>query len=188
MEHRVRIGDRVITLNYEDILGDVDILKEITIDYGNIAGEAQVTPLMSNAVGMEKADLERDVSMKELEIISFEADFKKNIRIEAAQNNGYFFILDGKEKIKVRYSEKALEKIYCGDKKWQNLKNELFLLENYLSKMEVFYWKIKDKEDNLKRYVAEIAPEDMMGEIIEGKLNKVTITKDKPTSKSGGLS
>lgn len=188
MEHEIVVGDKVFILSHQDLLEEVDIEKDISIDYSNLAGESMVTPLISNAVGMYKADLEREVKLKELESKTFEANFKLKLRKEASKNGGICSIMDGKDKVTFKISEKALEKVWCGEKEWQDIQNDLYKKENFLDKIGLFYWKIQDKIEKLKLYQAQITPDEFTNEILEKTLERIFRAKKITNTKRGGLS
>lgn len=175
MKQEIKVGDRTIVLSYEDLTNEIDVGREISIDYSNLTGEAVVTPLVSNAIGMLKADLEHEVSVKELEIKSFEADFVRDKRAEASKNGGKFTLEHKGDVVTIKDTEKALEKVYRGEKKWQQLQNELFIKQSYLKKIELIYWKIQDKNEKLKNLLHGVTPEDFMQDTVDATINRVGI-------------
>jgi len=189
MEHEIIVGEKILTLFHQDLLDEVDIESDISIDYSNLAGEAMVTPLISNAVGMHKADLEKEVKMKELQSKIFEDNLKRKLRKEASLNAGQCSFTEGGTKVKYKYSEKAIEKTHYGEKEWQKIQNELFIKQNFLSKLELFYWKIQDKIEKLKIYQSQVTPEECTNELLEKTLEKIFKKKEPLITKTkGGLS
>lgn len=173
MEQEIQIGGRVIKLNYDDIVDNINVTDEITIDYGNLVGEEVATPIMLNAIGILKAEQEKIVKQKELEIVQFESVFVDKKRRQAHYNNGKFRKeVDGKA-VEVKISEAALKNCWCSEEKWLKLQNELFILENNLKNIENLYWRIQDKNDKLKTRMLGVKPEEMTQEMIEESINKV---------------
>jgi hypothetical protein len=159
MEHEIEVKGRAYTFHSGELDDNIDMEKEISIDYSNLAGDAVITPLVSNSVGIMVADLEHEVSLKKLEIDIYEADFKKEKRRLGAKSGD-------------KVTEKSLETLHCTEEDWQLLKNELFMLEAYLKKVSNFYWKLEGKSEKLKMYLKEIMPEEFEQEVIEKALSK----------------
>lgn len=166
IQHEIVVNGKSLFVNFEDLIEEIDIQSEITIDYTNLAGEEFTTPLISNAVGFLKADLELEVNSKELEVKVFEANFIRGLRLQASKNGGICTMKKGSEEFDFKITEKALEKSFCGEIGWQKLKNELFIKENYLSKVEVIYWKVQDKLEKLKNHLSGLTPNEFSEEII----------------------
>lgn len=162
MEHKIKIKGRAYSFIAGELEDIIDVDKEISIDYSNLAGDSYVTPLTANAVGNMKADLEYEVNKKKLDISIYEVDFKKDKRRLGAKSG---------EKV----TEKALETLHCGEQEWQDLQNELFILEASLKKVENLYWRLQHKLDKLNMYHKEVLPADFADEVIEKALKKSAV-------------
>jgi len=184
MEHEICVGKHRFIITHEDLDEKINAEQEIAIDYSNLAGEAMVAPMMVNIVGMTKAELEKEIEMKALEIEVFKADFVRKLRWDANKNNGEFTLTYKGKPLKVKMTEKALEKVYCGEKEWQQLNNELFILKKNFAILETFYWRLEGKAKKLEAYMQGVTPEEFITQAVEGKLNGFMIKKVKQKEKN----
>jgi hypothetical protein len=165
MEHIIEIGGRQYKFTHEDLVKDMNVDREISIDYSNLIGERMVTPLISNTLGLYLAELNKEAKMAETAVDIYVEDFKKDIRSKAAKNDNK--LPDG-----VKYSEAAIKYSWCSDAKWQKLMNEKYIKESQYEKLKVIYWKVNEKLETLKEHIKSVTPEEFQQEIIDDTITK----------------
>lgn len=169
----LNIGGQNLTLVTQDFGGDIDVDDLLQMHYENIPGEVATMPTLVNRVGSLKASAESAAKFAKLALEIYEADFKKRLRREASVN-GNFFKLEGE---RIKLSEKSLSEAVTLDKQWKILSDAFLNAEADHSQIESLYWAVCSKDKKLDNLVKGIVPEDMMKDLVEGKINDMTIRK-----------
>lgn len=175
MRQEIEVAGKPIALECADFNAVVDTDKALTIDYSNLTGEYQNTVYDLNRVGALKSEAESAVREAELATKIYIGEFMEQVRVNQSKNGGfYIYKNEQQEEIKVKYSEKMLEKAHYTDKGWQEAMNELFKAQKAESVLNGFYWKLNDKLNKLNMFLQGTVPEEFIGEKIEDGINKLS--------------
>lgn len=175
MNYDIEYNGERINFTLGDLDFEIEIDKDISIDYSNIVGDMAYTTLLANKVGTMKSELERRVKSMELDVKNREVSYKLDLRKEAASNGGVFT----QKGVEIKNTEKALEKAHYVDTEWIRLSNELYKAERDLSNVNTFFWELQSKIKRLELPLTALYPEDMSEELIADKFNKLIKKKVK---------
>jgi len=117
----VHIGEKVITLIFEDFDENINVDELTKIDYSNLYGEAVTISALLNKIGILKADVEEALEKSKIYLSVYEATCRKNFRREAAENAGKCKIKDPMTEKDdwIKLTEKSIEDFVLLDKGWQ---------------------------------------------------------------------
>lgn len=167
----VHFNERLIELKFGSFDDVIDVDRLTSIDYSNIYGEAITVSALFNKIGLLKAESERIYQEKKLDRDVYEANLKKTLRRQAAENGGRFKV--GEEEIKL--TEGSLTEAVMLDQAFQILSKNVFKAKADVDKIDAMFWAIKDKSQKLNNLLPQIVPEDFEKEIIEGVVNTILI-------------
>ncbi len=177
MDHEIRIGERIITLehgSFEDII-NVDDLT--TIDSSNLYGEHVTISASVNRVGLLKSQVKKNVDYAKMALAIYESNYKKDLRRQAYNNAGKYKTRVGNQDIEVKLTEKALETCFVSEERWKELKSEYIDAEHNYESLDVLYWACQDKSKKIGGLIQGTTPEEYISQIVEGKVNGITIKK-----------
>lgn len=177
MEYKIELGGKIITLFHENIDSTINVDDLTKIDSSNLYGEAVTISAAMNRIGLLKAELEHSLSDAKLDLRIFEADFIAKKRKEAANNGNQFTLRVGNEDVKIKLTEKALEKSFENDAKWIEKKKQYITLERNFNRLDSLYWSCQSKDKKLSNITNSVTPEEFVSELVEGKFNGITIKK-----------
>ena len=177
MEYKVEIGGKVITLFHDNMDESINVDDLTKIDSSNLYGEAVTISAAMNRIGLLKAELESHLAESKLDLRIFEADFVAKKRKEAANNGNQFTLRVGNEDVKIKQTEKALEKSFENDPEWVKLKKQYITLERNFNRLDSLYWSCQSKDKKLRNITNSVTPEEFANELVEGKFNGITIKK-----------
>ena len=124
MEYQLGLGSRSITLVHENLDRTIDVDSLTTIDTSNLFGEHVTITAAVNRIGLLKAEVQKIMDEKKLDLKLYEGNFKSKLRKQAANNNNKFIIRVDNEDVEVKLSESALSTSFETDPKWIEIKKE----------------------------------------------------------------
>lgn len=175
MKTLIHLGEHPVLLVQKDFDEEVDLDKITSIDYSNLYGEQVTVPALLNKVGSLRALAEKALSETKLEYEIAEASYKKELREEARNNNGVFTI----EGTAIKLTEKALDEATFYNKELTKKKRNIIECKKDFEILESLFWAVQAKSSKLNNIIRPVAPEELFKELIEGKINGVTIKKAK---------
>ena len=175
MKTTIHVGDKPITLVMQDFDSEIDVDDITSIQYYNLYGEAVTVSALMNHIGILKAKAESIYSEKKLEFDIYESTLRKRFRREAAMNAGKFKI--GDEQVKM--TEPALTEAIILDDGWQVNKKNVIKAKETMDKIDSIYWAIQSKDRKLSVLMKAVTPEEFVTELVDGKVNGMTIKKRK---------
>ena len=177
MKYTIHVGDQPITLEHENLDRTIDVDALTIIDTSNIFGEHVTMSAAVNRIGLIKAEVEALLAKAKIDIKEFESGYKNKLRKQAFNNSGYYTVRVENEDVKVKISEKALERVFENDKQWLKMQSEYIDLQKSFNQLDVLYWACQDKSRKLNGLVGGTTPEDYIKELVEGKVNGIVIKK-----------
>ena len=183
MEYNITVKGREITLSHDDMAQYMNVDDMTRIDTSNIFGETVTVSAVTNRVGIMKASLEAQLATAKLNLKVFEAKFKARMRRDAALDSGFFTIKIDKDDVRVKLTEAALATSFETDSEWLEKKIAYSELEGELGMMASLYWSMQDKARKLNGFMSGVTPEEFEAELIEGKLNGITVSSDRKQKK-----
>lgn len=177
MEYTIHKGTIPITLVHDDLDATINVDSLTKIDTSNIFGEHVTISAAVNRIGLLKAEVQKVMDTAKLDIKIFEGEFKGERRKEAMNNAGKFKIRVGNEDVEVKLSEKALETSFETDPRWIELKRTYINAERDWNALDALYWACQDKSRKLNGLVQGTTPEEYVAQLVEGKVNGITVKK-----------
>lgn len=173
----IHIGDKIITLKFEDFDAEINVDDLTRIDYSNLYGEAVTVSAVLNKIGLLKADVEEALEISKISLNVYEATLRKNFRREAAENAGKCKIKDSitKKEDWIKLTEKSIDDFLLLNTGWQVKKKNVAKRKKDLEYVESLYWSIQSKDKKLNNLLPQSVPEDFAKEITEGKINGIMI-------------
>ena len=175
MKTLIHLGDHPVVLIQKDFDSEVDLDKITSIDYSNLYGEQVTVSALLNKVGSLRALAERALSETKLKHDIQEAKFKKDLREEARNNSGVFEI-DGTV---IKLTEKALDEAPYHCDTLNKMKREIIECKKDYEVLDSLFWAVQAKCSKLNNIIRPVTPEELFKELIEGKINGITIVKGK---------
>lgn len=174
MKQQIEVKGRLVEFECEDFNGTIDTDRAIELDYSNLEGDYAATVLAMNRLGALKAEAENETREAELATKIYLGKFQEQVRLNQSKNGGFYIYnnADGEE-IKVKYSEKFLEKAHYSDKEWQEKMNDLFKAQRAEGILGSFYWKLNGKLAKLSMYLKGVTPEDFADGLLEKNVNRL---------------
>lgn len=172
----VHLDNKVIQLKFRDFDSEINVDELTSIDYSNLYGEAVTVSALLNKVGLFKAEAEHSYNDQKLSLDIYEANLRKDIRREAAENSGKILISEKPEEY-LKLTENTLNELVLLDQGWQVSKKNVAKRKKDLDYIESLFWAIQDKSKKLNNLLPQIVPKDFENEIIEGKINGILIKK-----------
>jgi len=166
MKESIFLGSKLITLTFNDFEEEVDIDKMLSIDHGNLYGEAVTVSAFLNQVGILKAQAERSYSEKKLEAEVFEAELRQRIRKESTETA---------QKI----TEAGLNEMVSVDGGYKVKKKNVTTAKYNLDIVDSIFWSVKSKDQKLNNLIKGVTPIELYNELIEGTVNNILIKKHK---------
>lgn len=166
MRTLIHLAGKPVTLNFKDFEDEVDVDDLLQVNHENLYGEAVTLPALMNQVGILKAESEKYVSEKKLELDVFEADLKQSIRKNATATA---------QKI----TEAGLEEMVLIDPGYQIKKKNLIGAQRNHSIVENIWWAVKSKDQKLNNLIKGVTPKELYDELVEGTINNILIKKHK---------
>lgn len=177
MQQEIRIGEKILTLEFgelDDIINVDDLTK---IDTSNIFGEAVTISAAVNRVGLMMSEVGANLASNKLDLKLYENDFRNKLRAQASKNAGsYKIIVDGEE-VSVKLTETGLATCYDSDKEWLKLKRESISTERNFNSLSALYWAMQEKSRKLNGLISSTTPEEFIAGVIEGKFNGILVSK-----------
>lgn len=169
MEKRIlKIGNNIYKLIIEDFDEDIDIDSLLKINYSNLIGEIVTFPVILNRFGVLLAESESQVSEAKLNLDVFEAKTKESLRKQLAEQN------NGKSP-----TVEALNNAVVSNKAYQAMKKKYIEVVKTRDYLNSIFWAAKDKSEKLNKLSLSIQPGDLSDSIIEGKVNKVLVKRQR---------
>lgn len=169
----VHIGDKPVMLISADAEEAVDIDSLCRIDHSNLYGEIVTVSALLNKIGIWKAEAEALYNRSKLKCDIYEANFRKEIRIEANKNQGKFKMGDDY----IKLTEKSVEEAIYTDPEFQGLKDDMIENQRMLNILDSWFWAINDKSKKLSSIVKAVSPDEFLNELVEAKVNTFLIKK-----------
>ena len=169
----VHIGDNPVMLISADAEEAVDIDSLCRIDHSNLYGEIVTVSALLNKIGIWKAEAEALYNRSKLKCDIYEANFRKEIRIEANKNQGKFKMGDDY----IKLTEKSVEEAIYTDPEFQGLKDDMIENQRMLNILDSWFWAINDKSKKLSSIVKPVSPDEFLNELVEAKVNTFLIKK-----------
>ena len=173
MKTLIHVGDKPLLLVSEDFQEKKNVDHICLIDNINLYGELVTMPALLNKIGLYKAEVEAMYSKSKVRLEIYEAQLRKDIRVEANTNNGKFKL--GDEWIKL--TERAIDEVVSLDLKYRKLKEEMIDDKRMLDVLDSWFWAATDKSKKLSSFLKPVAPEELLSELVEGKVNTFFIKK-----------
>jgi len=142
---------------FDDLIDLDDILQ---IDYSNITGDLITFPVLFNRISQVRAELERSVKFRDMELDQEKARLYKYHKSLLISNDK-------------KATDKAIESEVILDPKYRNLKKSKINAEFDYARIDAIYWSAKDKSGKLNKLIEKIVPEEFESELIENKVFKV---------------
>lgn len=173
----VHLRDKLVILTIKDWEVNLDVDTLTSIDYSNLFGEIVTVPTLLNRIGILRAELETQMEESELELKSYEADLRKQIRRESALNEGKINL--GTEKIQkfAKFTENALDDVINSDPAIKIKKSNAIKRKRDFKIVDNLFWSIKAKSDKLDNLLQPVTPGDFEKELLEGTVNGILIKK-----------
>ena len=144
MKTLIHVGDKPLLLVSEDFEEKINVDDICRIDYMNLYGELVTMPALLNKIGLYKAEVEAMYSKSKVRLEIYEAQLRKDIRVEANTNNGKFKL--GCEWIKL--TERSIYEVVSLDLKYRKLKEEMIDDKRMLDVLDSWFWAATDKSKN----------------------------------------
>jgi len=164
MVAEIYLAGKLVTFIMNSLEGEVDVDQLTSIDPSNLYGEAVTVPALLNQIGTLKAQSEKILSEKKLELDVFEADLRQRIRKEAATTGS-------------KLTENAVNEMVIIDHGFQIKKKNMITANYNFELVESLWWGVKSKDMKLNNLIKGVTPEEFLNEIVEGKINNMTIKK-----------
>lgn len=162
----VHLGGKPVQLSTKDFDDEIDVDQLTSIDHSNLYGEAVTIPALMNKVGLLKADSERKLSEKKLELEVFEAELRQSIRKDATAKGD-------------KLTEAGLNELVSKDGGYQIKKKNMITAQYNLSIVDSIFWAVKSKDSKLNNLIKGVTPEELFDELVEGTVNNILIKKRK---------
>lgn len=176
MKKLIQLGEKSIVLISKDVDEMIDMDDLTKIDYTNVYGEIVTCSVLLNKIGLLRAEAESTYNDKKLQVNIFEAKLRRSIRREAILNNGRVNVED---EGMIKLTEACIDDIVLADIKLQAMKKDLIESKKDWDFIESLFWSIKSKDSKLNALVPRVTPQEFFDELIEGKINTITIKKIK---------
>lgn len=173
MKTLIHLGEKPILLISKDFDEEIDLDQLTSIDYSNLYGEAVTVSALLNKVGMLKALAEKHYNESKLDCDIFEAQYKKDLRSEARTSGGTFVI----DSIEIKLTEKSLEEAVLCNPLYKKKRKEIIESKKDLDLLDSLFWAISSKDKKLNNIVKSVTPEEFFSQLVEGKVNTITIKK-----------
>jgi len=177
MKYEIFVGDRLITLEHDNLDNSINIDDLTRIDSSNIFGEHTTISAAVARIGLLKSEVEARMAESKMAYKLYEGNFKAKLRKQASKNGNKFTIRVDNEDVEVKLTESALGSSFETDKGWLELKREFIKAEKNFNALDVLYWACQDKSRKLNGLVNGTTPEDYIQGMIEGKVNGILIKK-----------
>lgn len=162
----VHLGGKPVQLSTKDFDDEIDVDQLTSIDHSNLYGEAVTIPALVNKVGLLKADSERKLSEKKLELEVFEAELRQSIRKDATAKGD-------------KLTEAGLNELVSKDGGYQIKKKNMITAQYNLGIVDSIFWAVKSKDSKLNNLIKGVTPEELFDELVEGTVNNILIKKRK---------
>jgi len=177
MKYKIRVGETELTLFHDTMDANINVDDLTRIDVGNIYGDAVTISAAVNRIGLIKAEVEALMAETRLDYKIYEGTFKAKLRKQAANNSGFYTVRIDNEDVKIKATEKALETCFETDENWISLKRKYIQAEKNFNSLSSLYWACQDKSRKLNSLVQGVTPAEFVGEMIEGKINGILLSK-----------
>jgi len=164
---KIPIGEKIITLTYQDWDTDIDIDEITRIDYSNLYGEIVTISSLYNRVGILKADVDNQYEEYKLDCKMFESQMRKRIisdRISLGDK---------------KPSDPTIESEIDGLPDVIKKRKRLAQLKRDCDYMTALYWAVQSKDKKLSVLMKGVTPEEFAEGIVEGVVNSFYIKKFK---------
>ena len=174
---KIEIGTKMYILKIDENYNQFDVDEILKIDYSNIMGEVLTFPVILNKLGILLAEIEDSLRRQNFDYEKTEAELKKE-RAKAFDRAFQNFKKGGINNPTVSQCEKsAMDDNLVLEKEQESKFVRLKLLDvqrdrDYINSL---YWSAKSKDDKLNKLSEKLRPDDFNKEIIEGKLNGISI-------------
>lgn len=165
---KINIGDSCYILKFDEFDEDVDIDRLLKIDYSNLLGEMITFPTVVAKFGNMLAEAESQVNEKKLDLDITEAKLKEKYRLQLMEVNG------GKSPTVDQLTTAVIQdKVFFAKKKSHisAQKTRDYMLTTYLA--------AKDKSEKINKVFFQAHPGDIPEQVIEGRMNSTMIKKAK---------
>lgn len=162
----VHLGGKPVQLITKDFEDEIDVDQLTSIDHSNLYGEAVTVPALLNKVGLLKAESERVLSEKKLELEVFEAELRQSIRKDAIAKSD-------------KLTEAGLNELVSKDGGYQVKKKNVTTAQYNLGIIDSLFWAVKSKDSKLNNLIKGVTPEELFDQLVEGVVNNIVIRKRK---------
>jgi len=174
----VPFGQKTVVLSYGDFDDEVNVDDLTSIDYSNLYGEAVTVSALMNRIGILKSEAEANHSQKKLDCDIYEANLSRGYRRESNTTGGKFTIEDETgAPFMMKLTDKAVEAAVLLDLAYQNKRKAVINAKRDLDFIESIYWAVQSKDKKLSVLMKATSPEEFYNELIEGKVNGLTVNK-----------
>lgn len=173
MKQLIRVNGRPIVLLSNDLEDELDVDEITSINYSNLFGEAITISALYNKIGLMRAEVEREVKLKKLDLKVYEAQTRKTIRRKAAINNGKAEV-DGTE---IKLTNDVVDELVYDNLGFREKSKEVIELEKDFAMVDTLFWALQSKSKKLEQMLRPVTPKEFESELIEGSINTFMIKK-----------
>jgi len=166
MKTIIHLNGRPVQLETRDFDEEVDVDQLLSIDHSNLYGEAVTISALMNHVGILKAEAERILSEKKLELEVFESTLRQSLRKDAVAKAD-------------KMTEASLNELVSMDGGYQIKKKNVATAQYNLGIVDSVFWAAKSKDSKLNNLIKSVTPQELFDELVEGVVNNIVIKKRK---------
>ena len=162
---KIPVGDKIVTLTYNDWDTDIDIDQVTQIDYANLYGEIVTISAFYNRIGILKAEVDNTFEEYKLDCQVFESQVRKK------------FVSDRLSIGDKKPSEAVIDDEANTNPDVIKKRKRLAQLKRDCDYVNALYWAIQSKDRKLSVLMKSVTPEEFANSIIEGVVNSFHIKK-----------
>lgn len=166
MDIVIHLGKKPVLLKVKDFEEEVDVDQLTSIDHSNLYGEAVTVPALMNHIGVLKAEVEKVLAEKKLELEVFEGSLRQSIRKDSIAKGD-------------KLTESGLNELVAIDGGYQIKKKNVATAQYNFGIIDSLFWAVQSKDRKLNNLIKSVTPEELYDELIEGVINNILIKKRK---------
>jgi hypothetical protein len=166
MKTVIHLDGRPVQLETRNFQEEVDVDQLLSIDHSNLYGEAVTISALLNHTGILKAEAERALSEKKLELEVFESTLRQSIRKDAVAKAD-------------KLTEAGLNELVSMDGGYQIKKKNVATSQYNLGIVDSIFWAVQSKDRKLNNLIKGVTPQELFDELVEGVVNNIVIKKRK---------
>lgn len=169
---KIPLGDKIITIRWDDFDDDIEVADILRIDYSNITGELITFPLIINRLGMLRSEADAIVNQKKLDM-----DVIKARRRRFYRGNGYIEKnAQGIKKLKSLTKDEVDDLVTIDEEYKSAGSDHLDAIRKY-NNVDSLYWAAKSKDTKLKVFERNgFVVEDHLEDIVDKTINGIPMT------------